>query len=232
MSKASHKREVETLLRSVQEEHKRKVADLVKEVENVVLQQSKQLETIQCLRAEAKSTLERREKELTENHDKKLRATEESWRKKVERCNAETARVKTEGVRSVEELRERHRAELEALRLSLEEERRSAESRRWEERERALREEMKGREEDLAQRASGLSEELRRVSDQLMCARQQVVEVTGKMESEVCNLVTQLEAAQRERNGLRETLKLLQARAESAEKEGEELKARISEKDG
>lgn len=235
LSKASHKREVEKLLKSVQEENKQKVADLVKELEEVSVQQAKQLENIQHLRADAKSSREKRERELTENHKREMGEVEESWRREVERCCAETALVKTEAERVVEELRKRHRTELDALRQVLEEERGAAESRRWEERERTLRDELKAREEDLAGRASGLSQELRTVKDHLMVARQQVAEVTEKMETsrgEVCGLQSQLKAAQTERERLREQLELLQMKSKSAEREGEELKRIISEKDG
>ena len=234
-AKASHKREVETLLTSVREEHKQKITGFVKELEEVSLQQNKQVETIQHLRAEAKSSCEKRERELTEIHERKLSATEVSWRREVERCSAEAVQAKSEAEKVVGELRERHRAELEAVRLSLEKERGAAEGKRLEERERTLREEIRVREEDLVQRASGLSGELRTAKDQLMLARQQVVEMTEKTErasGEVCYLQSQLEVVQTEKEKLREKLELLRTRAESAEKEVEELKARISEKDG
>ena len=223
------------MLESVQQEHKEKVGSLVRELQQVSLQQTKQLKVIEDIRTETRSSRERRERELTERHEREMSAAEVSWGEKVKSCQAELALAGSETERKMREIRERHRAELEALRVSLEEEKGASESRRWEEREGALRQEMRVREEDLAKRASGLSEELRTVRDQLMLARQRVVEVTEEMETsrgEVCSLRGQLEERQTETERLGQQLDLLQARAESAEEDTEKLVKTLSERDG
>ena len=234
-TKESRKKEVEELVETVKKEHQQKVACLARDLEQVSLQQSKQLEEIAHLRSETRLNWEEKERELCERHEREMRAAEETRREEIERWTSELALVKTENERVVGEMTERHRAELEAARLTVQEKVGAEEGRRWREMERRLREEMGVREEELAQRASCLSEELRSVRDQLMLARQRESEATQQLEvsqSEVCGLRGRLEEGEREIERLREELVLLRTRAEVAENEREQWREKLSEREG
>ena len=223
------------MVKVVQQEHKAKLATLMKELEQVSLKQAQQLKDIEHLRTEAKSGWEKREMELKESHKRDMMAAEQAMREEAERCQTEVALAKSELERAVQGLRETHRAELEAVRLSLEEERGAEEGRRWEERERVLRDEMRAREEELTQRTSSLSGELRVARDHLMLARERETELEKKFEitqAELCGVQDQFEEGEREREGLRENLAVLRAKTETAEEEGEKLRKRLSERAG
>ena len=222
----------------MQLEHRQKVESLVAEVEKVSLQQAAQLKEVVQLREQAKATLERREKELVDKHEREMKAAAEEGARQAERCSLEVASAKKEMEREMEGLIDRHRTELEAMKTSLmgkEKEREAAEMQRWVERERALQEQMRLKEQSLAQRVSDLSEELRTAKDQLAVARQGMVEMEEQVEmaqSGVHGLHGELEEACREREGLREQVASLQDRVKRAEEEGKRWREKLSEKEG
>ena len=223
----------------VQQEHKEKVEGLVRELEQVSLQQTTQLRDIEQLREQTKTTVELREKELIEHHEGEMQAAEEKRKIQVENCHLE---AEIELKREIEKLKKKHNTEVEAMRLSLrgeEEERGAVEVQRWQEREKALQEQLKLQEQSLAQRVSGLSEELRNARDQLAVARQRATEMSDQFETaqrEVCALHDQLKVGQREREELVEQLESLQTSAENERKKQREklseLRDKLSETEG
>lgn len=223
-------------MNSVQQEHKQKMAGLVKELEQVSLKQAEQLKEIAHLRDEAKTTMEQKERELTDKHRRDMRESEQKWRNEIDEYCLEAASVKTELEKEVVKLKEKHRCELESLRLSLEEERGVVESQKWEERERILQEQMKLKEQSLAERVSGLSDELRTTRDQLVVYRHKVNEVTEQLknaQSDMCEeLQCQLEEAHKEKDRLVNKLTSLQASLGTAEEDGRMLREQLSEKEG
>ena len=212
------------------------MAGLVKELEQVSLKQAEQLKEIAHLRDEAKTTMEQKERELTDKHRRDMRESEQKWRNEIDEYCLEAASVKTELEKEVVKLKEKHRCELESLRLSLEEERGVVESQKWEERERILQEQMKLKEQSLAERVSGLSDELRTTRDQLVVYRHKVNEVTEQLknaQSDMCEeLQCQLEEAHKEKDRLVNKLTSLQASLGTAEEDGRMLREQLSEKEG
>lgn len=232
---ASQEREREELVSALQREHTEKVEGLVRELEQVSAQQARQLRDITQLKDQARTAWQKRERELTNKHERELRAVEDDKRAQIEKACVET---RNEMEKKVECIRERHRAELEAMQILLRKEKEKkevADIHRWEERERALTEQLQLKEKSLSERVSMLSEEARTAKDQLAVARQTVTRMSRqleKAEGEVGELKGQLKVGHKKREGLEEQLASLQASMEAMKEEESLLRELLSEKEG
>lgn len=205
--------------------------NLTRELEKVNSDQTRQVKEVLELREQVRTTLEQRERELTERHRMEL----EEQTRHIEKCQSEVSLAKIEMEREVTRLKERHTAELEAMKLSLmseEKERGAAEIQKWQEKEKSLQDQLREKEESLAQRVSDFSEELRTARDELALARQRATESSEQLEvtqSELCGLHSQLDKGCNEREQLREQVRALQTRKDE---EGKRWRDKLSEKEG
>ena len=209
------------------------MASLVKELEQVSLKQAEQLKDIAHLRNEAKTAMNKKERELIDKHRNDMAEAEQKWTKQIDEYCSKAALVKLEMEKEIVKLKEKHKCELEALRSSVEEEAR--ESQKWEQRERTVQEQMKLKEQSLAERVSGLSDELRTVKDQLVLSRQKINQVTeqlGTAQNDTSEVQRQLEEAHKEKDELVSKLTSLQVRLDTAEKNEKMLREQLSENEG